>query len=218
MDSSRSDPDLDSSTPDDISLGFPSDYVTDVKSPPPTDSDSSRVKQPSSLSKRGGRVGRSPMRVSNKYRVEADPDSDSVSQNTPIIDINNKRSPYQTPRKSGTPSRPSFTTPAESKPYQKSHHYLASNPDFIHPTVVEFAETSDGVLRRVLLEGETVLAHFECYYPSDDQANGPMPIHKLLFLSIITLGLYSLVISCYDLFQSIRICSPKTNKFVRGKV
>ena len=87
----------------------------------------------------------------------------------------------------GSPSRSSISSKRSSQT-QISHHFLTSNPEFLHQTVIDVTETAEAALERILLEGESILAHFECYFPSE-QAADPMTLWQIAILCVLTFGL-----------------------------
>jgi hypothetical protein len=60
--------------------------------------------------------------------------------------------------------------------------------------VTSVLETPQGMLKRVLQPNEAVIGEFECFFPQD-----MVPQWKIIFLLIITVGLYGLVL----LYRSI---------------
>ena len=82
--------------------------------------------------------------------------------------------------------------------------------------VTELAETADGAVKRILLQGEHIICQFDCYFPG-----GMLPTWKIIYLCTITFGLYGFVLlyrammrACY----SCRCLTPALIEFNRGKV
>ncbi len=105
---------------------------------------------------------------------------------------------------SGDPSQPSesddyskddqkvvaILTEAEELELVKKGGFPAGFTD----NVTSILETPAAMLKRVLQPNEAVIGEFECFFPDD-----MVPLWKIIFLLIITVGLYGLVL----LYRSI---------------
>jgi hypothetical protein len=106
--------------------------------------------------------------------------------------------------------------PVHQSPSKSTNRVLPPNPEGLSLNVSNLAETSDQMLTRVLLPSETVVATFDCFFPSF-----MLPRWKIIMLLTVTLGLYGLVLLhraierwCYK----NKCCTPAVVQFQRGKV
>lgn len=190
------------------------------QSPPPqlpTDSTSNVTPSAPSPLPQAQIVSHQEMEMEMQIRTYAVPDDEPDGRDF-IAEkrLTNRNKPTSLPASTVAEDQP---IPATSSSTLRSVEYqkkLNEQPVGLLDYTSSLCETPEDAVKRILMNGEVILADFDCYFPYE-----MLPMWKLIYLCIITCGLYALIL-CYRVIRRacyrMRCCTPKTLSFIRGKM